>query len=181
LRVWLIVLAGCALTSRSTPVELRYFVPPIHAATAVAGEGPLLRLGRVTPTTLLRERILHRDTEVELGRYETLRWTDRPEAYVRRALERALFDSHRFAQAVGGDAPTLDVDVLAFEEVRRGARRFGRVVLAYDLRDEQRVLAHGTVAIEREAAPNIDAVVAAIGDALDAATAELARRLRQPL
>ena len=178
MRAWLVLLAGCALTSRSPPVELRYFAPPAHAPAVISGEGPLLRLGRVAPTTLLRERIVHRDSAVERGRYETLRWTDRPEAYVRRALERALFDSHRYEQDVSGDAPTLDVDVLAFEEVRRGPRRFGRVALEYELRDAHRVLAHGTVAIDREAAaPNIDAVVVAIGDALDSATAELALRL----
>jgi len=175
------VLTGCALTSRSAPTELRYFAPPVHAAGVVAGEqGPPLRLGRVTPSSLLRARIVHRDSDVELGTYDALRWSDRPEAYVRRALERALFDTHRFDQAVGGGtAPTLDVDVVAFEEVRRGTRRFGRVVLDYELRDDRRVLAHGTVATEREAAPRIDAVVAAIGDALDASCAELARRIAQ--
>ena len=72
---------------------------------------------------------------------------------------------------------TLDVDVLSFEESRRAGRRFGRVVLGYQLRDDRRVIAHGTVEIERAAGPRIEGVVAAIGDALDAAAAELARRL----
>lgn len=178
MRAWLLALAGCALTSRSAPQELRYFAPPVHASAVVASEGPMLKLGRVTPSSLLRARIVHRDSDVELGTYEALRWGDRPETYVRRALERALFDSHRFAQAIGGGAaPTLDVDVLAFEEVRRGTRRFGRVALEYDVRDDRRVIAHGTITTEREAAPSIDAVVAAIGDALDASCAELARRV----
>ena len=87
----------------------------------------------------------------------------------------------RSPRIVGGSGPVLDVDVLAFEEVRRADRRFGRVVLGYQLRSEDRVVAHGVVGIEREArSPQIDAVVAAVGDALSAAAAELARRIAPP-
>jgi cholesterol transport system auxiliary component len=174
-------LAGCALTSRSAPLELRYFTPLSNtAAAAPSTNAPAapLRLGRIEPSSLLRTRIVHRDSAVELVPYETLRWSDPPETYVRRALAHALFDSGEFAEIVGGAGPTLDVDVLAFEEERRGDRRLGRVTLGYQVRDEHRVLAHGVVLIERDArSPQIDAVVAAIGDALSAAAAELARRI----
>jgi hypothetical protein len=90
---------------------------------------------------------------------------------------RALFDTRAFEQAVGDPAATLDVDVLSFEEARRGGRRFGRVVLGYQLRDDQRIVAHGTVEIERAAGAGIEGVVGAIGDALDAAASELAKRI----
>jgi ABC-type uncharacterized transport system auxiliary subunit len=178
----LAILAGCALTSRSTPRELRYFTPvsntAVTASTATAPGTPL-RLGRIVPSSLLRARIVHRESAVELVPYETLRWSDPPETYARRALAHALFDSREFDEVVGGsNVPVLDVDVLAFEEDRRGDRRFGRVALGYELRDEHRVLAHGVVEVEREArSPKIDAVVGAIGDALSAASGELARRL----
>jgi ABC-type uncharacterized transport system auxiliary subunit len=178
-KLWLALLAGCALTSRSAPLEVRYFAPPSHPTAAAAprtSAGPL-RLGRITPSSLLRERIVHRDSDVELVPYETLRWSDRPETYVRRALARALFDTGAFEQALGGGGPVLDVDVISFEELRRGPARFGRVALGYQMHDDHRVLAHGVVAIERPAGPGIEGVVAAIGGALDAAAAELAHRI----
>ncbi len=178
MRAWLLVLASCALTSRSAPLQLRYFAPPTHPIATGSNAAPVaLRLGRITPSSLLRARIVHRDSEVELVPYETMRWSDEPETYVRRALVRALFDTRAFEQAVGDPAQTLDVDVLSFEEARRGDRRFGRVVLGYQLRDDRRVVAHGTVEIERAAGAGIEGVVAAIGDALDAAAAELAKRV----
>lgn len=179
MRCALIVLAGCALTSRSAPLELRYFAPPAGAvAAAPAGEPRTpLRLGRIGISSLMGARIVHRDSAVEIAPYETLRWTDDPDTYVRRALERALFDAQPLVEAVDGNARTLDLDVLAFEELRRGPQRLGRVVLRFELHDEQRVLDHGTIAIERPAGPGIAGVVAAIGAALDAAAAQVAARV----
>ena len=180
--VWLSV-AACALTSRSAPRELRYFSPeaaPPAAAprTAAPGGRPTLRLGRIWPAADLRYEIVHRDSPVEVAPYETLRWTEPPDAYVRRALVRALFETHAIDQVVGGPSPTLDVEVVSFEETVRGARHGGRVELRYELHDEARVLARGTVAIERAATgPQIEAVVAAIGAAMNAATAQLADRI----
>ncbi len=179
MKAWLLLLAGCALTSRAQPLELRYFAPPSHVETAehATAAGEQLRLGRVVAGDLLRMRIVHRDSSVEVAPYETLRWTDEPETYVRRALARSLFDAERLDQSVDSRAPTLDVDVVAFEEVRRGTRRLGRVELRYQVRDDHRVLARGSVAIERDAGPGIESVVAAIGQALDAAAAEVAGRV----
>jgi ABC-type uncharacterized transport system auxiliary subunit len=171
--------SACALTSKSAPLELRYFAPPVHPVTAAERTTvpTPLRLGRIVPSALLRSRIVYRESPVEVSPYETLRWTDEPDAYVRRSLSRALYDGQPLQQAVGGTAPALDVDVLAFEEVRRGSQRFGRVELRYRVHDDQRVIAHGTVAVERPATAGIEGVVAAIGDALDIATADLAGRV----
>ena len=179
MRAWLLVLSACALTSKSPPVELRYFAPPeLPAATAHADVARTpLRLGRVSSGELLGTHILHRESPVEIVPYETLRWTDMPEVYVRRALERALFDTQPFTQATDGTALTLDVDVRAFEEVRHGASTLGHVELRYELRDESHVIAHGTVSLDRQAGAGIEGVVAAIGAALDAAAAEVATRV----
>ena len=182
-------LAACALTSRSAPRELRYFSPePADPAAAAARPAPqpaarpTLRLGRVWPAAHLRYEIVHRDSGVEVQPYETLRWTEPPDAYVRRALSHALFETHAIDQVVGGPAPTLDVEVVAFEEIVRGSRHSGRVELRYQLHDDARVLARGTVAVERDAAgPQIEAVVAAIGAAMEAATAQLADRMNDDL
>ena len=185
MRIALLLLAACALTSKSAPREVRYFSPERadqQLAPAPAGAHARLRLGRVVAGAHLRLAIVHRESAVELAPYETLRWTEPPDAYVRRALVRALYDARGLEQAVGGDAPTLDVELVAFEEVARGTQRAGRVELRYQLRDDSRVLARGTIAIERPAAgPTMELVVPAIGAAMTAASEELAARVATEL
>lgn len=170
-------LAGCALTSKSTPADIRYFAPeitPVRVVDPPEQARPRLRLGKLGSSANLRARIVHRESSVETGEYETLRWTENPEAYVRRSLTGALF-AQRFDQATGGAAPTLDVEVIGFEAVHRDAYRGGRVALRYQLRDEQTVLASDVIVVEREAAgPEFDKIVVAIGAAMEAATAQLA-------
>lgn len=171
---WFVALAlatGCALTSKSEPRELRYFT--LAAAPATPGTAPTcgeLRLGRVTAPSHLQRAIERRVSPVELVPYDTLRWAESPADYVRRAVARAVI-----AQAVGGPAPVLELEVTAFEETARGG---GRVELRYQLRDDRKVIASGTVSAER-AAPRagIEATVGAIGDALAIASDELAGRL----
>lgn len=177
--VALAALASCALTSKAPPREQRYFaVTTPTGAAAVQAPGARLRLGRVTASAHLRYPIEHRTSEVEIAPYETLRWTELPDAYVRRSLAHALYEARPFEQATGGAAPALDVEILAFEEIARPGHRGGRVRLRYELHDDRRVVARGVVTIERDATgPSIDAVVPAIGSALDAATAELADRV----
>ena len=187
----LAVLGGCALTSRSAPLEVRYFSPEPpppgprprpQADTAPAEHRARVRLGRVVPSAHLREEIVRRTSAVELERSPIRRWTEQPDAYVRRALARALFDERPLDEAVGGRALTLHVEVVAFEEVV-GARHVGRVGLHYRLHDERTVLDSGVVTVERDVAGgDFAAVVTAIGAALDEASARIADRvLREQL
>lgn len=179
-----VLLSSCALTSKARPRENRYFSPESAAvrATAAKAEVPVagLRLGRLTSSANLRYRIVRRESPVEVEPYQTLRWTEVPIDYVERSLVRALFGDGRFQQVVSGPALILDVGVIAFEDARRGGRRIGRVQLSYRLHDECSVLASGIVEVERDAsADTIDAVVVAIGAAMDGATAEIAERVAQ--
>lgn len=183
---WLLLLVtGCALTSRSAPVEIRYFSPiaaspakraspPLHAGTAPAhGDLPRVRIGSVTPSDHLREDIARRTSPFELQLYSTRRWTEAPETYVQRALAEALFSDRPIAEAVSGPAVTLHVDVLAFEEVVAPSAG-GRVQLKYRLDDDRSVLASGIITVERRAAGRgFVSIVAAIGAALEDATAQL--------
>jgi uncharacterized lipoprotein YmbA len=173
------ILCGCALTSKGVPLHVRYFSPeaiePSGASRPIEKSALALRMGCVTSSTNLRTRIVHRDSNVELQEYETLRWTEDPEVYVEQSLKRALFDDRGIRQAVSGTMPTLDVVVTAFEELRRGTRRGGRVQLRYQIHDDQFVLASGTVTSEHAAAGgSIDQIVAAIAVAMHDASAELA-------
>ena len=177
------LVAACSMVvPKGKPLEMRYFTPETAAArpspAAAAAPRVALRLGRVIASADLRDAIVHRDSAVEVEPYQALRWTETPDAYVRRALARALFETRPFAQAVAGAAPALDVELVGFEEVRRGARSSGRVELRYELRDDRVVLARGTIAIERPSpSARIEDVVAAIGAALDAAAGEVAERV----
>jgi ABC-type uncharacterized transport system auxiliary subunit len=139
---------GCAALSKSTPLEIRYFTPEAEPAGAQLSQAPAgastvsLRLGRVVGGPELGEEIAWRDSPIEVGFYDNCRWTERPEAYVARALDRALFGSGRLRHVVAGSAPVLDVRVLAFEEVRPqsdGPRR-ARVTLSVLLHDERSAL-----------------------------------------
>lgn len=179
-----LALAGCALTEKAPPVEIRYFNPlPTEERPAPAEpEGETqrgLRMGRITASAHLRSRISYRKTSYELGAYETLRWTDIPESYLRRALHRGLFETQRFAERSGGREPTLEVELLAFEEVRRGGKQYGFVALHYSLRDEHGTLADGHIEIEKRApaGKGIEPVVAAISAALEAAAEETSLRV----
>ncbi|HEY5945802.1 MAG TPA: ABC-type transport auxiliary lipoprotein family protein [Kofleriaceae bacterium] len=177
--LWLICLVGCALTSKATPVEIRYFSPAIAhvepASTHVSGR---VRLGRVSASSYLRYRIAHRRSPVELELSDSLRWAEQPEEYVRRSVGDALFGDRGVEQVVGGEALTLSLEVTAFEHVERAGRHYGCVELRYTLEDEQRVVASDVLAVERQAAgAEITQIVPAIADALQAASTQIAERV----
>jgi ABC-type uncharacterized transport system auxiliary subunit len=174
--------AGCALTERSVPVEITYYTPEnVHAARLTSGDlasGPLLRLGRVSGDTSLGQRIVFADGTYRVRYYDDRRWTERPTIYVRRALSRALFEGGGFRRALEADAPTLDVEVLSFEELKTPARHAAHVSLRVVLSTD-RVLLEDTVAVsEPVARESFDDVVGALARALDEASEEVARRVR---
>jgi ABC-type uncharacterized transport system auxiliary subunit len=180
--------SGCALTSKSDSVILRYFAldearthaanpappPGEHAKTASA---PLeLRLGRVNAASYLKDRIAYRDAN-EVGYYDELRWTEKPEAYVRRALARAFFEDRGIKQLISGSGPTLEVELSAFEELR-GSKRAVRVELIWLLRDDQLVSTQRSFVIERPLATTKDvATPADIATALSGALDEGVQRI----
>ncbi len=170
--VWLQL--GCALTSKSDPLVARYFSPE-SAATPVDPvplRGHELRLGRVNSAAYIKDKIVFRDSAYEVGYYEERRWTEKPETYVRRALGRALFDRRGIQQIMYGSGTTLDVDVIAFEEVRAPAH-VGRVQLAYALYDDRVVRLSRSITVERPIAFAAgDAAADAIVQALSLALAD---------
>jgi cholesterol transport system auxiliary component len=147
---------GCAFFTKSKPVVLRYFTPeatstppqPAGVAMPMRPEGLDLRLGRVNAASYLKDRIAFRDGSFEIGYYEDFRWTEKPEAYLRRALGRALFEEQGVHQVISGVGTTLDVDLDAFEEVR-SPRHVARIQVTWALRDDERVQLQETFAIER--------------------------------
>lgn len=170
----LVALAGCALTKKAPPLDVRYYAlqsTPIEQ-TAEPTEGARIRLGRVFAGSHLRTRIAYRSSPVEIEFYETRRWTEPPEDYVRRAIERALVE--RGVLVTGGVALQLQIEVLAFEEVL-GPPVSGRVSLRYMLIDNRKVVREGVIEAVRPAGNDYDfsALIVAIGRAMDEASASV--------
>lgn len=146
-----LVLPGCALTSKADALSPRYFNP--HAskgAASTAAPRPFeLRLGQVSSASHLDERISYRVSAAEVGFYEDRRWTELPEAYLRRALEQELFEQRKLTRVVTGAAPVLDVELTAFEELRQKPAKV-RVTLTFSLRDERRSLLEHSLELEQK-------------------------------
>lgn len=190
---------GCAFMSKGEAVSPRYFSPALEPAQAPA-EGARsgtsapsesarapreLRVGRIEPAAHLEERIAYRVSESELGYYDDRLWTEPPEQFVRRALESELFETHAFRRVVAGVAPTLDVEVLSFEELRQGSPR-ARLSLLITLRDERHALLERTISVEVPVVPAAEgeegpALATAMARALSRATKEIAQRVSAEL
>jgi cholesterol transport system auxiliary component len=173
--------SGCALTSRGENIRWQYFTPEhVRPGTEVTnvGAGPDLCIGRISSGAGLTRRIAHTNGGVEVGYYEDRRWTDEPENYVRRALERTLFQEHNLRCDRDTSAARLDVEVLRFEELRSPAGHAARVAVRVVLRtpEERAILDETIQVVDPVEGASFDAVVVATGRALDGASAEIARR-----
>jgi cholesterol transport system auxiliary component len=118
----LFALGGCALLSKSAPITPRYFTPDLSRSPEQVKPAPQsdqkLRIGSIKAGPHLRERMAYRTSEQEVAYYNERRWTERPEAYLRRALSRSLFEEYGFARAISGASHTLDAELVAFEEIQ---------------------------------------------------------------
>jgi cholesterol transport system auxiliary component len=184
---------GCALTSKADAVSPRFFSPELETRANVlpAAEGPALelRLGEVEAASYLEERISYRLHASELAYYEDRLWTEAPEQYVRRALERELFERRHIRRVVSGAGATLDVELTAFEELRGPPARV-RLALSYTLYDHGQSSLERSLVMERPLAADIrtdraQRIAAALAHCLTAAVSEVsdevARNLRTPV
>lgn len=183
--------AGCALTSRGAVLSVRYFAPaPPPSAPPVARpasspasspvSSPVVRLGRVRGAPWLRERIAYRTSAYELGFYDDRAWAERPESFVRSALDRTLFEERGFERALGGAAKALDLDVLAFTELRLPTLHGARVEVRYRIQSDVVVLDEGTIRVDRPVAGGrFEDVVAAMSAALEEVSEKVAERVER--
>lgn len=189
--------SGCALLTKADPLTPRYFSAepsgpgpaPGDALTATprAGLAPAreLKLGRVTSASYLGERLVFRDSTYELGFYEDRRWTEKPEAYFRRALSRALYEQGGFRRVVSGAGPTLDCELVEFTELRSPAH-LARARVNFVLYDARSVRTEATVTVELPIAAGKDearaaASVAALSLALTSAVDQIVVRVSASL
>lgn len=185
---------GCALTEKAEVLDVHYYSADTQRAPATATPAPTtpavpgadeqaapppLRLGRVSAGSHLGKKLVYRSSSVELGMYDDKRWTERPDEYVRRSVGSALFDTQRATQSLGADAPMLDLEILAFEEIaEKDKPHKGRVSVRYSLHDEQHVLGSDVVTVELDAASeDTGQIVRAISRALAQVSERVAERV----
>jgi len=141
---------GGALTAKSEALAPRYFEPEVApaAVSTKAQPGSEVRLGRISAASHLRDRrVVKRDAELVFD--DEKRWTERPDAYLRRAVARVLYEEQGVKQAVSGAAPVLDCELVHFEEVEAGGKaRSVRVGVVYAYHDERSVLASETFSVD---------------------------------
>ena len=178
--------SGCALTSKGDALAIRYYTPEnakptltsSTASTALPANAPQIELGRINSGINLREKIAFRDSTFEQGYYDDKRWTERPEVYVRRELERTLFEEHGFRRSLANQAPALEVEVVSFEEVLGpNGTHNARIQLKIVIHDDRDSLLEKTITAERPVDKNASGfagVVQAMAQALDAAAEETA-------
>jgi cholesterol transport system auxiliary component len=172
---------GCALMSKGTALSPRFFSPEAVAPTALpaapAGEPLAVRLGLVEAASHLEERMSYRVNASELGYYEERRWTERPDEYLRRALERELFERRHLRRVVSGAGTTLDVELTAFEELRGPAPRV-RLALRFTLHDDRQSTLEKSLVVERALGQSTETehaqlIASALGAALTVAVSEV--------
>jgi cholesterol transport system auxiliary component len=177
-----VALSGCALLGKNDPLVPRYFTPEFEgdAPRALVRSDLQLRLGRVEGWSHVRERMAARNSARELFYYEDRRWTERPEIYLRRALSRTLFEERGVVASLSGRAVTLDVELIAFEEIEQPHKARMQALLV--LRDDRIGLLEETITVEQpvaktEQADQARAVVDALSQALQAGVIHIADRV----
>jgi cholesterol transport system auxiliary component len=176
------LLSGCAIFSKAEQMSPRYFSPATDLMPGGVQPGEPskleLRLGQIDSAAHLEERIAYRLSDTELGYYQDRRWTEPPEEYLRRALAHELFERRRLGRVVAGAAPTLDVELVSFEQVRHGPPR-ARLALRFSLRDERRSLLERAIVVEEPLEPaaakeEAEQLANALSGALSRAVTQLA-------
>jgi cholesterol transport system auxiliary component len=176
----LVLFPGCALTSRGTASEWQWFTPErVHPrlTSGMSSTGPVIRIRRVTSATDLGRAIVFGDGAYEVGYYKQRRWTESPEHYVRRALERALCQESALRCELDGDAPALDVEVLRFQEVKTANSHAALVSVHFVLSGDHVLLDDTVQVVDPVVGASFDDAVAAIARALEATALEVARRV----
>jgi cholesterol transport system auxiliary component len=169
-------LCGCALLGKNAPQVPRYFMADYDgdAPAAPVHTGLQLRLGRVEGWAHLRERLAGRHSARELYFYEDRRWSELPETFLRRALERSLFEERGLVQAQSAGGLTLDVELMAFEEIDQPHEARLQALLV--LHDGSTSLLRETITAEQPIAGGADPAQAAV-DALTLALKDAVRHL----
>ncbi len=172
--VLIVLMSGCVLGRG--PGNPQYYEPAVvaHSSVMDARADLTLRLNPVAASAHLKERLVWRDADVELGFYDLHRWTQPPAAYVDRRLSAELFEVYGIRRAKAGAYPTLDVKLQAFDLVF-GDERVAVVDIHVLLSDARRIslLEKTFVTTSKVERRNIESASRAFGDALEEALRQI--------
>lgn len=167
--------AGCALLGKGEPLRVRYFdlrgsdihEPRAHLSSA------RLRLGTVSAVRAVDRRFASRTSAHELRYDDALRFTDQPEKFLARDLSRHLFEGAGVTRVMAGLAPTLEVELTAFEA--RPQAQNVHVSARALLHDDREQLWQQTFEEERPvgSGESAEALAEALSDALARLAAEI--------
>ena len=174
---------GCLFHNAPPP---RYYAPPSALADDPVPVPPRsarpLRLRHVYAAAYLTEQMVWRSSDVEYGLYEQRRWTDFPSSYLKRALVQALDRTGDVRRVQVGAVPTLDVELLAFDEVLMPAHEAAVAAVASLRAADQSAIFDRTFAVRRSIPDDTPAAVArAMGAALDDVVQQIAAQVAAQL
>lgn len=182
--IWLAAAAICTGCVFHDAPPSRYFAPP--SAAVAAGDPPAdapstagrpVRLRRVRAAGYLGEQIAWRESDVEHGLYEQRRWTEFPSRYLERAMAAALERTPGLRLVESGHVPTLDLELVSFDEVLAPTHEADVEVIAA-LRDGEVTMFQGTFGARRPIADAEPSSAArAMGGALDAVVLQIAAQV----
>lgn len=173
------LLAGCALLGKGKALSLRYFDLNGDSAytPAPSPSHGRLRLGQVSAARHLDRRFVQRTSAHEIRYHEEWRFTDQPDAFLRRALSRDLFERAGLISVISGAAPTLEVELTAFEEQTHDGHKRAYAALSALLHDDRSQLWQRRFEASRNVGSGDPAE--ALADALGQALAEVCAKLTE--
>jgi cholesterol transport system auxiliary component len=178
-----LALSACSFFGKQAPLHPRYYDPEPAAVSAGGAQasGKSVRIGHVGGGSHLRDRIAYHVSERELGFYESRRWTERPETYVRRELARELFERRGLTQIASGVAPTLEVELTDFSELK-GSKHAVSIKARALLVDARTVRFEHTFAVELPVEGDaFDGVPVALSKALTNLVSQIGQRVTDAL
>jgi len=169
--------AGCSLFPEPKPADLVYSVPQgTGPALSKGAHAKPLRLRSITPAAHLDDGISWR-SGLQVGDLPGVRWSDRPDVVVERALLVQLFSDGRLVRSEALTAPLLDVVLLSFEELLDEGGGVACVELRARVLDESRTEVLSVAVESRQPIAAGDDHVAALARALGAGVDDACTRL----
>ena len=172
-------LSGCL--GGSAP-HSRYFAPLVELPPAQPAGEPLLRDRGLNAPPHLKDRIVWRLSDVEVGVYDLRRWLAAPPQMVSTALTRELFQGRGLRRTMAGSAPALEVELELFEE-ELAPGHLARIQLsALLVNREQEALLDKTYRVERAIADEEpESMARAMGQALAELSGQVADDVLQAM
>jgi ABC-type uncharacterized transport system auxiliary subunit len=108
-----LLLSGCL---GSSAPHSRYFSPLAELPEAKPAGDTLLRFRGLKAPPHLKDKIVWRLSDVEVGVYDLRRWLAEPPEMVADHLSRELYQARGLRRTLSGSMPTLEVTLELFEE-----------------------------------------------------------------